>query len=75
MKLINHLTIFPDSLPKNSTVVSNSGNDFFSLKQKISMLQSYSAMKTSTFKDPFKFILNIDEKLDMEMDKMQQELK
>ena len=61
----NYLSKFSSLIRK---ILNNSRNEFISLEQEISTLQLYIELEQIRFKHPFKFILTVDDELDMETD-------
>jgi LytS/YehU family sensor histidine kinase len=61
----NYLSKFSSLIRK---ILNNSRNEYISLEDEISTLQLYIELEQIRFKHPFKFILTIDEKLDMYTD-------
>jgi hypothetical protein len=49
-------------------ILNNSKNEYISLEQEVNTLQLYIELEQLRFNHPFKFILDIDEELDMETD-------
>jgi hypothetical protein len=61
----NYLSKFSMLIRK---ILNNSRNEYISLSQEISTLQLYIELEQIRFQYPFKFVVEIDEELDMEMD-------